>query len=101
MTKTVPKASAAFADRYTGKSVLLTGHTGFKGAWLSEWLLALGARVTGFSIDCDKDSLFQELHLGDRMRDIRGDVRDLTAVTELVRSFEPEFVFHLAAQPLV
>jgi len=101
MTKTTPEASAAFAHGYAGKSVLLTGHTGFKGAWLSEWLLLLGAEVTGYSIDCEQHSLFNELHLTDRMQDIRGDVRDLAEVTKLVASLQPDFIFHLAAQPLV
>jgi CDP-glucose 4,6-dehydratase len=101
MTKTAPEASAVFARRYAGKSVLLTGHTGFKGAWLSEWLLSLGAAVTGYSIDCEKHSLFNELHLSDRMGDLRGDVRNLAEVTNVVTELRPEFVFHLAAQPLV
>ena len=101
MTKTAPKASAVFANAYSGKTVLLTGHTGFKGAWLSEWLLALGANLTGFSIDCEKQSLFHQLKLAGRLRDLRGDVRDLAAVTKLVADLQPDFVFHLAAQPLV
>ncbi len=101
MTKTAPISSAAFAHVYGGEKVLLTGHTGFKGAWLSEWLLSLGADLTGYSIDCEKLSLFQELKLCDRMRDVRGDVRDLGAVTQLVSELKPDFIFHLAAQPLV
>jgi CDP-glucose 4,6-dehydratase len=101
MTKTAPKSSAAFGKTYAGKKVLLTGHTGFKGSWLSEWLLLLGAQVTGYSIDCEEPSLFNQLKLTKRMRDIRGDVRDLPAITELVKTIAPDFVFHLAAQPLV
>lgn len=101
MTKTAPKPSAAFANVYSGKTVLLTGHTGFKGAWLSEWLLSLGVNLTGYSIDCKKESLFHQLKLAGRMRDLRGDVRDLAAVTKLVADLRPDFVFHLAAQPLV
>jgi CDP-glucose 4,6-dehydratase len=101
MTKTSPKASALFANTYAGKTVLLTGHTGFKGAWLGEWLVSLGARVTGFSIDCDEPSLFQQINLGNRLEDVRGDVRDVATVTGLVARLKPDFIFHLAAQPLV
>ena len=101
MTKTAPESSAAFAHVYAGKTVLLTGHTGFKGAWLSEWLLSLGAKVTGYAIDCERESLFNQLKLSERMYDVRGDVRDLATVTALVAKLQPAFVFHLAAQPLV
>jgi CDP-glucose 4,6-dehydratase len=101
MTKTAPKSSAAFGKIYAGKKVLLTGHTGFKGSWLSEWLLLLGAEVTGYSIDCEEPSLFNQLKLTHRLRDTRGDVRDLPLVTKLLTTFAPDFVFHLAAQPLV
>lgn len=101
MTKTAPQPSAAFANTYAGKKVLVTGHTGFKGSWLSEWLLLLGAQVTGFAIDCEEPSLFNQLQLAKRLPDIRGDVRDLPTVTELVSTLQPDFIFHLAAQPLV
>jgi CDP-glucose 4,6-dehydratase len=101
MTKAAPGPSSAFARRYADKSVLVTGHTGFKGAWLSEWLLLLGATVTGYSIDCEKRSLFHELHLTERMRDIRGDVRHLADITKVIQEVQPNFIFHLAAQPLV
>lgn len=101
MTKTAPQSPAAFGNTYAGKKALLTGHTGFKGSWLSEWLLLVGAQVTGYSIDCEEPSLFNQLRLANRMRDIRGDVRDLPAVTELVKTLAPDFIFHLAAQPLV
>lgn len=88
---------------YKGKKVLVTGHTGFKGSWLCEWLLALGAEVYGFSNGIPtKPSLFNQLRLGKRIAmDIRGDVRDRAAVTAAVTSIKPDFVFHLAAQPLV
>ena len=78
----------SFASIYHGKRVLITGHTGFKGAWLAEWLLALGAEVTGFALPPPTTpSLFAQLSLASRLRHIEGDVRD--------------FIFHLAAQPLV
>ncbi len=90
-------------DCYKGKRVLVTGHTGFKGAWLCEWLLALGAEVYGFSNGIPtRPSLFVQLRLGKRIRkDVRGDIRDGAAVKAMVKSVKPDFVFHLAAQPLV
>ena len=92
----------AFADTYRGKRVLLTGHTGFKGAWLSEWLIALGADVTGFSLPPPTEpSLFAQLESAKRLRHVEGDVRDLAAVERIVNAVKPDYVFHLAAQPLV
>ncbi len=92
----------AFADIYRGRKVLVTGHTGFKGSWLCEWLLSLGAEVTGLSLDPDTTpALFNRLGLKGRLRDHRGDVRDLAAVRRAVDGCQPDFVFHLAAQPLV
>jgi CDP-glucose 4,6-dehydratase len=91
-----------FAGVYAGKRVLLTGHTGFKGAWMAEWLLALGAEVTGFALPPPTSpSLFDQLGLASRLRHIEGDVRDLAAVRAAVVAAQPDFVFHLAAQPLV
>ncbi len=95
-------SNMAFADTYRGKRVLVTGHTGFKGSWLSEWLVSLGADVTGFALDpATKPALFDQLGLSSRLRDVRGDVRDLAAVKKVVEETCPDFVFHLAAQPLV
>lgn len=92
----------AFADIYRGKRVLVTGHTGFKGAWLSEWLLDLGAEVTGFALPPPTSpSLFAQLGLAQRLRHIEGDIRDLAAVRAAFATARPDFVFHLAAQPLV
>ena len=92
----------AFSGVYAGKRVLLTGHTGFKGAWMAEWLLALGAEVTGFALPPPTTpSLFQQLGLAGRLRHVVGDVRDLAAVRKVVEETKPDFVFHLAAQPLV
>lgn len=91
-----------FAGIYRGKRVLVTGHTGFKGAWLSEWLLQLGAEVTGFALaPPTKPSLFEQVGLDSRLRHIIGDVRDLGAVQQAIDAAKPDFVFHLAAQPLV
>ena len=92
----------AFANTYKGKRVLLTGHTGFKGAWMAEWLLSLGAEVTGFSMPASTEpSLFGQLGLTARLSHIEGDIRDLSAIRTVVEQCRPDFVFHLAAQPLV
>jgi CDP-glucose 4,6-dehydratase len=88
--------------RFSGRRVLVTGHTGFKGSWLCEWLLSVGAKVSGFSLPPPTDpSLFEQLTLAGRMDHNIGDVRDLETLRAVVRKVRPEFVFHLAAQPLV
>ncbi len=93
---------AAFGNIFAGKRVLVTGHTGFKGAWLSEWLLLLGAEVTGFSLPSPTTpSLHGQLGLSGRLREIVGDIRDPVALRATVEACRPDFVFHLAAQPLV
>jgi CDP-glucose 4,6-dehydratase len=82
--------------------VLLTGHTGFKGAWLALWLQALGARVTGFSVNgMSRPSLYELAHVGEGMESIVGDVRDAEAMASAVAASEPEIVVHMAAQSLV
>ena len=88
---------------YGGKRVLMTGHTGFKGSWLCEWLLALGAEVHGFALPPPtRPSLFNQLKLAKRITSHTvGDVRDLVDVKSVMRRVRPDFVFHLAAQPLV
>jgi CDP-glucose 4,6-dehydratase len=89
-------------DSYQGKTVLITGHTGFKGSWLSLWLESLGAKVIGYSLDPPTDpSVFQATGLSDRIIDVRGDILDCNKVFETVKKYRPEFIFHLAAQPLV
>ena len=94
--------SRPFGGVFGGARVLVTGHTGFKGAWLCEWLLALGADVTGYALEPDTDpSLFMQLGLANRLRHHVGDIRDAAAVRDLVTATRPRFVFHLAAQPLV
>jgi CDP-glucose 4,6-dehydratase len=90
------------SDSWKGRKVLVTGHTGFKGGWLSLWLNKLGANVTGFSLPAPTEpSFFEQTRLSDLVRHVEGDVRDLAAVRAVVRETEPEMVFHLAAQPLV
>jgi CDP-glucose 4,6-dehydratase len=93
---------ALLETQYAKARVLVTGHTGFKGSWLSEWLLALGADVTGYALEPDTSpALFAELDLENRLRHVVGDVRDFTSLERLVKETQPRFVFHLAAQPLV
>lgn len=87
---------------WEGKRVLLTGHTGFKGSWLALWLRELGAEVTGFALDPSTEpSLFELARVGQDINDVRGDLRDLGALLEVVAETQPEIVLHLAAQPLV
>ncbi|WP_394833818.1 CDP-glucose 4,6-dehydratase [Pendulispora rubella] len=88
---------------YRGRRVLVTGHTGFKGSWLTSWLRELGAQVTGFALAPGTEpSMFDVLALEERChRHVIGDVRDADAVRACVRDAEPEIVFHLAAQALV
>jgi CDP-glucose 4,6-dehydratase len=92
----------AFHGIYRGKKVWLSGHTGFKGAWLAHWLLELGAEVHGFSQPPPTEpSLFSQTRLDARLTHEVGDVRDYEAVERSISTFAPDFVFHLAAQPLV
>jgi CDP-glucose 4,6-dehydratase len=90
-------------DFWAGRRVLITGHTGFKGAWLSLWLHTLGARVTGLAPDLPtRPSLYELARVGEGMhREHDIDVRDAAAVREAVAEERPEVVLHLAAQPLV
>ena len=91
--------SSAF---WRNRRVLLTGHTGFKGAWLALWLQQLGAEVVGFSRGLvGERSLFEEGGLAGTMADLRGDVRDQEAVRSAVSDTKPQVVLHLAAQSLV
>ena len=91
------------SDCYRNRKVLVTGHTGFKGSWLCEWLLSLGAEVHGLALPpSTKPSLFNQLRLARRIKSHTiGDIRDLAAVKCVMRRVKPDFVFHLAAQPLV
>jgi len=91
-----------FNDAYRGRRVLVTGHTGFKGSWICQWLLRLGAQVAGYSLYVPSDpSNFEVIKLGSRMKDVRGDVRDLGALSRAIEEFQPNIAFHMAAQPLV
>jgi len=84
------------------KRVLVTGHTGFKGSWLSLWLQKLGANVFGYALSPPTEpSLFEVAHVADGMVSIRGDVRDLEHLQATIARFRPEIIIHMAAQPLV
>lgn len=93
-----PHIGRAFA----GRRVLVTGHTGFKGGWLSAWLLHLGADVVGLSLPpSEGPGVFKSCGLADRMDSRIADIRDRGALQEALRGVDAEIVFHLAAQPLV
>jgi len=87
---------------FEGKRVWLSGHTGFKGSWVSEWLLQLGAVVHGYALVPDTTpALFDQLDLAGRLEHEVADIRDSESVRQSIHSFRPDFVIHMAAQPLV
>ncbi len=87
---------------WNNKKVLITGHTGFKGSWLSIWLNLWGAEVMGYALEprTEKDN-FVTSHLKNEITDLRGDIRDFDRLLSTIKKFRPEIVFHLAAQSLV
>ena len=91
-----------FNNIYKNKKVLVTGHTGFKGTWLITWLLKLGANVVGVSKGIPTNpSMSEELKLEERIKHYQEDIRDLSKMTKITSDEQPDFLFHLAAQPIV
>ena len=91
-----------FADTYAGKTVFITGHTGFKGSWLCLWLEQLGAKVIGYALPPPtQPALFDDAGISSGITHVLGDVRDAAALEAALTAARPDFVFHLAAQPLV
>jgi CDP-glucose 4,6-dehydratase len=91
-----------FNNLYKGKKVLITGNTGFKGSWLSSWLIDLGAKVYGISNGIPTSpSMFEILDLSIKTTHFNEDVRNYKNIEEIIRKIKPDFLFHMAAQPLV
>ena len=92
-----------FNNIYRGKKVFLTGHTGFKGSWLSLWLTKLGAEVCGYSLSPNTTpSMYTELNIDEKItKSIIGDILDENLLNDSISDFQPDIIFHLAAQPLV
>ena len=94
--------TSGIKDFYRGKNIFLTGHTGFKGAWLAIWLKELGAKVIGYSLEPATDpNLFLLAGFSERMESYYGDIRDLDKLSDIISKARPDVVFHLAAQALV
>lgn len=91
-----------FRNAYRGKKVLITGHTGFKGSWLAVWLRDLGAEVIGYSLAPPSEpNNFSACRLKDKITHIEGDIRDFENLKSIFKKYEPEVIFHLAAQAIV
>ncbi|MBT8270845.1 MAG: GDP-mannose 4,6-dehydratase, partial [Bacteroidia bacterium] len=87
---------------WSGKKVFLTGHTGFKGSWLSLWLLSMGAEVKGYALEpITNPSLFELTGLNSDMLSEIGDIRDYKKIESSITQFQPDVLIHMAAQPLV
>ncbi|MDW7694930.1 CDP-glucose 4,6-dehydratase [Flammeovirgaceae bacterium SG7u.111] len=92
----------SFEEAYKGKKVLVTGHTGFKGSWMTQWLVMLGADVYGYSLEPNTSpSLFDQLELEKDIDHKIGDIRDFATLKSYIGEVDPDIIFHLAAQPLV
>ncbi len=91
-----------FGNTFKNKKVLITGNTGFKGSWLSTWLLSLQADVYGISKDVPTEpSMFRVLNLNDKITHFTEDVRNYSAIETIIKKIKPDFLFHMAAQPIV
>ena len=90
------------AEFWNSKRVLITGHTGFKGSWMTQWLVNLGAEICGISLEPDNErNIFNQLGLRKKINHYICDIRDEHNLKRIITEFDPEVVFHLAAQPLV
>ncbi|QDK83095.1 CDP-glucose 4,6-dehydratase [Spirosoma sp. KCTC 42546] len=90
-----------YKDTYQYKKVFLTGHTGFKGSWLLYWLHLLGAEVKGYSLQAEQHGLYNDIQGDQLCQSIIADIRDADRLQKEIIEFQPDFIFHLAAQPLV
>jgi len=91
-----------FNNVYLNKKILITGASGFKGSWLSLWLISLGAHVLGYSLEPDTNpSMFKELKIEKNIRNVFGNILDTEKLEKTINDYQPDIVFHLAAQPLV
>ena len=88
-------------DFYKNKKVFITGHTGFKGSWLCQILLNLGADVYGYALEPENKSLYNILKLGSKINSVYGDIRDLKKLKDVILNVNPDIIIHMAAQPLV
>jgi len=87
---------------WNSKKVFLTGHTGFKGSWMSIWLQSMGATVKGYSLEpVTTPSLYYQAHVGENMESEIGDIRNLVQISNSIKEFNPDILIHMAAQPLV
>ena len=91
-----------FNNVYEDKTIVVTGHTGFKGSWLVTWLLKLNANVVGVALNPPSEpSLFEVTNLSEKIKDFREDITNLKKVKEIFSHIKPDYIFHLAAQPIV
>ncbi len=98
----ISSTSQVTLNFWKGKKVLITGHTGFKGSWLSLWMQMMNVHLTGFALSpTTQPSLFNEAKVSNEMTSIEGDIRNFEIVLETIKKYKPEIIFHLAAQPLV
>ena len=102
MRKKIKKNKLNFYQQFKNKTVLITGHTGFKGSWLASWLVLLGAKVIGLSLNVPSTpSHFKVIKLETKIKHKRMDIRNLKLLKKTFKKYQPDYVFHLAAQSLV
>ena len=90
-----------YLNSFYKKKIFITGHTGFKGAWFSLWLTKLGAKVKGYALKPEKKSLFNQIEPSLKITSVFADIRDREKLKKEILKFQPDFIFHLAAQPIV